>query len=112
VSELVNFQLGQRSLAGKFTVNLGVYVDGDSSGVNAGQAKEHDCPHGRRVRIGQLIPAKLPVLSKIPYIGFLFGHADKWWPCSGSPAQLKATLSAVVDKIVLHGLPWQKASGP
>ena len=112
VSELVNFQLGQRSLAGKFTVNLGVYVDGDSSGVNVAQAKEHHCPHGRRMRIGHLIPAKLPVLAKLPYIGFLFGPRDKWWPCSGDSAQLGAALSAVVDKIVLYGLPWQKASGP
>jgi hypothetical protein len=112
VSELVNFQLGQRSLAGKFTVNLGVYVDGDISGVNVAQAKEHHCPHGRRMRIGHLIPAKLPVLAKLPYIGFLFGPRDKWWPCSGDPAQLGAALSAVVDKIVLYGLPWQKASGP
>jgi hypothetical protein len=64
------------------------------------------------MRIGHLIPIKLPVLAKLPYIGFLFGPRDKWWPCSGDPAQLGATLSAVVDKFVLYGLPWQKASGP
>ena len=112
VSELVNFQLGQRSLSGKFTVNLGVYVDGDSSGINVGQAKEHHCPHDRRTRIGHLIPAKLPVLAKLPYIGLLFGHRDKWWSFSGDIAQLRAILSTVVAKIVLYGLPWHKANGP
>jgi hypothetical protein len=112
VSELVNFQLGQRSLSGKFTVNLGVYVDGDSSGINVGQAKEYHCLHDRRMRIGHLIPAKLPALAKLPYIGILFSHRDKWWSFSGDTAQLRATLSAVVDTIILCGLPWHKASGP
>ena len=112
VSELVNFQLGQRSLSGKFTVNLGVYVDGDSPGINVGQAKEYHCPHDRRIRLGHLIPAKLPVLAKLPYIGFLFDSRDKWWFFSGDISRLRATLSVVVDKIALYGLPWHKASGP
>ncbi|WP_354549945.1 DUF4304 domain-containing protein [Rhodanobacter soli] len=112
VSELVNFQLGQRSMSGKFTVNLGVYADGDSPGISADQAKEHDCAPARRTRLGPLIPTRFPALAKLPYIGFLFGPGDKWWSCSDDATQMGLVMPVVVNKIIQCGLPWHKVSGP
>jgi hypothetical protein len=36
IAHVVNFQLGQRSLQGRFAVNLGVYVEGDAGSRRSG----------------------------------------------------------------------------
>lgn len=38
---IIDFQVGQRSTAGKFTVNLGVFVEGDGADVSVSQANVH-----------------------------------------------------------------------
>ncbi|TXH65425.1 MAG: DUF4304 domain-containing protein [Lysobacteraceae bacterium] len=112
VSQIINFQLGQRSMAGKFTVNLGIYVDGDSSGINPSRAQEHDCLFERRRRIGALIPLRFPGLAALPFVGFLFGTRDRWWSFSENPSRTASSLSAAVEQITAHGLDWLNTTIP
>jgi hypothetical protein len=66
--QVVNFQLGQRYLAGLFTINLGVFIqeihDATSSVPISGLVSESSCEI--RARIGRLMPV---------------GH-DHWWRLS------------------------------
>jgi hypothetical protein len=110
--QIINFQLGQRSMAGKFTVNLGFFSDGDRPGVSAARANDYDCLTEHRARIGALIPVRFPRMAKLPYVGFLFGIPDKWWPFSSDSSLTYISVSTAVDKIVAHGLGWLKVSGP
>lgn len=110
--QIINFQLGQRSLAGKFTVNLGVFSDGDRPEISAARANDFDCLAERRTRIGALMPGRFPRLAKLPYVGFLFGVADKWWPFSADASRTRIAVSGALDRILAHGLGWLNAGGP
>ena len=110
--KIINFQLGQRSMEGKFTVNLGVFTEGDFPGISASRANEYDCQFERRTRIGALIPPRLPKLVALPYIGFLFGIPVKWWSFSEDSSHTGKTVSLAVDKITSYGLSWLNTSGP
>lgn len=109
---IVNFQLGQRSMAGKFTVNLGVFADGDGPGIEPNRANEYDCRADRRTRIGALIPQRFPRLVGLPFVGFLFGAFDRWWPFSEDETRTRAALSTAVEAVVSHGLDWLAAREP
>lgn len=111
-SQIVNFQLGQRSLEGTFTVNLGIFIEGDRLGVRPDHAKEYDCQFERRTRIGALIPPRFPRLASLPLVGMLFGIPDKWWPFSDDLSRTCASVSTAVDMIAGHGLGWLSASRP
>ncbi|PTS82663.1 hypothetical protein DBR00_16185 [Pseudomonas sp. HMWF032] len=108
---IINFQLGQRSMAGKFTINLGVFVEGDNPGISTSRANAYDCRFERRTRIGALIPLQFPKLASLPWIGFLFGGPDKWWVFSDDSSDTDAVLSDAVDKITAHGLSWLNTIG-
>lgn len=110
--QIINFQLGQRSMAGKFTVNLGVFADGDSLDVRVDRANEYDCRFECRTRIGMLIPLRFPKLAKLPFIGFLFGIQDKWWSFTEAPSRTGAAVTVAVDAISAYGLGWLNARGP
>jgi hypothetical protein len=99
-------------MAGKFTVNLGVFAEGDSLGISTARANEYDCRFERRTRIGTLIPNKLHRLASFPFIGFLFGSPDRWWTFSNEPALTNAAVAAAVDKVKTHGFAWFNTSGP
>lgn len=109
ICRIVNFQLGQRSMEGKFTVNLGVFVEGDGSGIETSRAHEYDCRRDRRARIGALIPQRFPRLVGLPFVGFLFGSLDRWWSFSEDDARTRAAMSAAVEATVSHGLDWLAA---
>jgi hypothetical protein len=110
--QIVHFQLGQRSLAGKFTVNLGVLKRGDSAEVGLEKAYPYHCPCGANTRLGHLLPATAPVLSKLPLLGFLFASRDRWWRFSDDEAFTSRQLVLVTDLIVAHGLPWLQERMP
>lgn len=111
-SQIINFQLGQRSMAGKFTVNLGLFTEGDRPGVSPAHAKEHDCRFECRTRIGALISPRHPRLASLPFIGMLFGIPDKWWTFAEDPSRNAASVFTAVDKIRAHGFGWLIATGP
>lgn len=107
---IVNFQRGQRSMEGRFTVNLGVYREGDSDGIAPAKAKEYHCAPHRRTRLGPCMPGWLPALARLPWLGILFGPRDRWWPLDSDDARMQATMATVVDAIARHGLPWLDAA--
>lgn len=106
---IIDFQLGQRSRAGKFTTNRGVFSEDDQPGLSAHRANVDDCNFGQRRRIGTLIPLRFPTLTSLPWIGFLFGSPDKWWRFSADPSHTNAALSAAVDELIIRGLSWLNA---
>lgn len=112
VAEIVNFQLGQRSLAGRFTVNLGVFVLGDAAGVGAGQANEYHCAPARRARLGLIEPPRFPRLAGLPYLGALFAPKDRWWPIAAEPARAPAAVAEALERILGHGLAWFRSVHP
>lgn len=109
VCRIVNFQLGQRSMEGKFTANLAVFVDGDAADIAPDRAHESDCRWDRRTRIGALMPQRFPRLIGLPFVGFLFGTRDTWWPFSDDEARAAAAVASAVEAIAAHGLDWLAA---
>jgi hypothetical protein len=106
--QIVNFQLGERFMEGKFTVNLAVYDPENAfAQVASDQALEHHCSTRLRQRLGVLIPRPLGVFARLPAIGFLFRPKDKWWR-AGLPGDLDKATEAVVS----YGLPWLDANTP
>jgi hypothetical protein len=106
VAQIINFQLGQRSMAGKFTVNLGVYHEGDFAGILLNNACEYHCKQDKRIRIGHIIPAKLKRLQGIPFIGWLFGIPDRWWRFSDDQQFTRNNISQVMNVLNRYGVPW------
>lgn len=106
VAQIINFQLGQRSIAGKFTVNFGVFHEGDFSGVGFANACEYDCLWAKRTRIGQIIPSKLSPLQAIPFIGWLFGTPDRWWKFSEDEQLTRKNIGQVLSYIKCYGIAW------
>lgn len=103
---VVDLQVGVRALAGRFTVNLGVF---DPvlwpSGTPA--PREHDCHPDLRQRLGLLLPP-----ARRGLLGRLLGRAgprDVWWPQSEDAAAMARTLEEVAALTVAHGLPWLEA---
>ncbi len=111
-AQLVEFQLGQRALAGRFTVNLGVFLAADAPGVAAVDAREYHCAPHRRSRLGMLAAPRHPRLAAMPLVGAVFGPKDRWWPVGGGPDRAARSLSAVRDLLVAHGLPWLQRMSP
>ena len=104
--EIVNFQLGQRSLEGKFSVNLGVLsrTEADAQDLALDRAYPHNCRY--RNRIGCILPPRSKKLANLPYLGMFFGSHDKWWPFSEDKGSTSRQLEAVCDLIVDHAIPW------
>lgn len=106
VMHIVNFQLGQRSIEGRFTVNLGVFVDGDEPGIAPQEAMEYHCVWQRRERLGRLLPRRLHVLERIPVLGMFFGPKDIWWRFSSELTYTTAQLSTALAALETYGFPW------
>ena len=105
-AEMIHFQIGQRSLAGRFTVNLGMLAPEDMDGIDPEKARPHDCPFENRVRIGFLLPASIPALSRLPLLGVLLAAKDRWWRFSEDETYTSRQLTKVMDLVLTYGLPW------
>lgn len=106
--QIINFQLGERFMEGKFTVNLAVYDPAEASAqVAPSEAFEYHCAARLRQRVGFLIPSPLRVFAPLPAIGVLFRPRDKWWR-AGLPGDVEKATEAVVS----YGLPWLEANTP
>ncbi|WP_200335183.1 DUF4304 domain-containing protein [Thiocystis violacea] len=116
ITQIVNVQLGQRSMSGKFTVNLGVYVPGEASanpaGLSGRKALEYHCAPNRRERLGRLVPAPLPALQWLPLLGLFFGPKDIWWPFSAEPLRTERSLQRVRSLLTQRGLRWLDGATP
>lgn len=107
ILQIVNFQIGLRSLQGRFTVNLAVcHLDSAGVGIEPMRLKESDCAMDARQRLGFLIPARFSTFSKLPGIGLIFRPRDKWWRVEDEVA-----FALVCDAIRDYGLPWLEGRG-
>jgi len=109
VVEIINFQLGQRSWEGKFTINLGVFSDDQAyeKGVDLKKAYPYSCQYQNR--IGCVLPPKSELLKDVPYIGMIFGSHDKWWRFSADKEFTLRQVNDVCEKIMNYGVPWLEA---
>jgi hypothetical protein len=116
ISQIVNFQLGQRSMEGRFTVNLGVYVPGEvpsnPADLQPDRACEYHCAWKRRERLGRLLPRPLPALQNVPLLGALFGPQDVWWTFSTDAARTQRSMERVLALLLNRGLAWLDAATP
>jgi len=106
VVEIINFQLGQRRLEGKFTVNLGVLSQdqAQAKGVELKKAYPYSCQY--QERIGCVLPPKSELLKDIPYLEMIFGSHDRWWRFSADKEFTLRQVSDVCEKIISYGVPW------
>jgi hypothetical protein len=84
---VINFQMGKRSLAGKFTINLGVYIPEIYRAVWDKEAPRF-VNHGNceiEKRIGELI----------------YPHEDLWWDLNKNPKRLSKKVVKIIDKYSL-----------
>lgn len=102
--EIINFQLGQRRLEGKFTVNLGVLLQDEAGEIDRDKAYPYHCQHQNR--IGCVLPAKSELLKDVPYLGMFFGSHDRWWRFSKDKAFTLRQLGDVSEKLMNYGVPW------
>ena len=106
--QLIDVQLGERFMAGEFTINLAVYDhEPDESRTDPMRAREYDCPPDRRQRLGLLIPARWRALARLPMIGLFFGPKDVWWSARGTVGLERAR-----EALLAYGLPWLERHTP
>ena len=103
-ADIVNFQLGVRSLEGRFTVNLGLFLAEDAPDVAVNQAKEYNCSPARRSRLGLIRPPRFPRLAALPLVGLPFQPRDTWW--RAEPGHVKDSLREALNLLLAEGLPW------
>ena|SRR5690606_13550629 len=78
--QIVNFQLGVRSMKERFTVNLAVYhPEHCASLVEPKKVTDAHCLPGHRERLGVLTQPKRKTLERIPVIGLILIRRDRWW---------------------------------
>jgi hypothetical protein len=83
--QIVDLQVGERSMQGKFTINLAVFDPRiDSPDVERAAVREFHCGAARRQRLGLLLPSRFAALSGVPLIGILCGPKDRWWSAYGA----------------------------
>jgi hypothetical protein len=102
--EIINFQLGQRRLEGKFTVNLGATSQDKIRDIELIKAYPHNCAY--QSRIGTVLPPKSELLKDIPYLGMIFGSHDKWWQFSEDKEFTLRQVDDVFGHIINYGIPW------
>lgn len=101
---IADVQVGERFMQRKFTINIAVFDPQQDTGhADAATAREYHCMWPRRQRLGLLVPSRLPVLERLPAVGFLFGRRDKWWPAYGVDG-----LQQAKEALISYGLPWFK----
>ena len=102
--EVINFQLGQRRLEGRFTVNLGATSAEQGMNVELMKAYPYHCRH--QSRIGMVLPPKSDLLKNLPWLGMIFGARDKWWRFSENKEFTMRQVDDVFKKILDYGIPW------
>ena len=114
---IVELQLGQRGLAGRFCVNLGVYHPRfhhlASHCDGPGRARVVDCLYDFQLRLGRLRPPLhrrllsrlLPGAARPAGQGVPSGP-DRWWPFGGSEARTRRSVQQMLDLLQAEGLGW------
>lgn len=107
-AQIINFQLGERFMAGKFTVNLAVYNPDDAAArVEPKLALEYHCSARLRQRLGFLVPGRLGAFARLPVLGLFARPRDQWWR-AGDPKTVEEAKEAVFS----YGLAWLDSNTP
>lgn len=115
--QIVQFQAGDRTLAGTFTVNLAVYhpqyCEPALLDLRPEQPYESHCLMDFRLRLSVLrfTPLIRFYRNRPPggrsFLGWwLTGLTDKWWRLTPDDAQLSRDLSSVRGLLLSRGLAW------
>lgn len=106
--QIINFQLGERVMSARFTVNVAVYDPARCAAqVDSKNALEYHCAAPLRQRLGFLMPAGLRALERLPFIGLLFRPRDSWWAADDVSAIVEAK-----EAVVTYGLAWLETHTP
>lgn len=112
-TQIIEFQVGVRSLAGRFTVNLAVF---NRTYARAGTLRDpdaafpFDCPHELTQRLGFFVPPRRSVLDWL--LQRRAGPRDHWWEQDEDEGRMVATLKEVLELLTGRGISWleQKTS--
>jgi hypothetical protein len=119
--QIVDVQVGNRFMQGKFTLNLAIYdpttdaadvepatgLPSAAAAHGTRMVREYDCDRKRRERLGMLLPVRFPALQKLPVFGSLFGAKDVWWSVSRSEDMDRAK-----DALFKYGVTWLEQHTP
>lgn len=107
VCQIVEFQVGIKSVTGKFTVNLGVYsnsfrpIDWNDCGE---LPNSWDCLPGKSVRLGRFYKPKQSLIKRIFRVP-VFSY-DHWWAQAETEKVMDETFNEVSDLILGDGSAW------
>ena len=109
---IVHFQVGIKSLTGKFTANLAVYHSAfcpRPGAVTPDTASFGDGFLALWARVAMLAPPDPSLLQKI--LKRTPEAEDRWWPHSEKPAAMAAAVQDVVALVVAHAPAWFEVHG-
>lgn len=109
--DIISYQLGVRSLAGQFTVNIAQYRPGDAADEEVPPDRVTYSHCKRFKRLGELVPPSFPLLTRIPKIGFMFGARDRWWSHGADPSRTESNVLETLNLIREFGMPWLATQG-
>ncbi len=114
-TQIINVQVGVRSLQGQFTINLGVYhpefrADAYFAPVSS-HPMEHQCVVRRRLsslrETGLTRLFRSWIRSEDSFLKFwLLTPGDKWWPFSADEQQIASSIASVETLLLAKGLDW------
>jgi hypothetical protein len=107
VCQIIEFQVGIKSLTGKFTVNLAVYSNSfrPSDWQDPGELPgSWNCLPGKSIRLGRFYNRKRSLIERILRVPF--SSHDHWWAQADKETTMDATFKDVTDLILGDGLAW------
>jgi len=117
LTQIIDIQVGQRSMEGSFTVNLGVfhprYFDKTIDKAPPANPREFHCLAEYRQRLGQLRDTLLTKTMKRWvkntehwFSWWLVTPPDRWWKFSGLEGEVRRSLENVIEVLKNQGIPW------
>jgi hypothetical protein len=115
---IVNVQVGTRSMAGRFTVNLGVYSPelflGPGTAPRLNEAEPWHCLPGFHERLGRLMVSAwtdrwtriLGPSGDAWWKDILYGARDRWWGFSEDEGHTFDQVRRAIDHVRGVGLRW------
>ncbi len=109
---IVQFQVGIKSMTGKFTTNLVVYHSAfcpNPGAVSPETASFGDGFLALWTRVAKLEPPRRSLIQKL--LQRTAHSDDRWWPQSDKPDVMAASLREVVGLVLTHAPAWFEANG-
>ncbi len=106
-TQIVEFQVGQKRLSGKFTVNLAVYnadVSSQSLSPSTTEPHSYDCQFDLVQRLGFFRPPQLTLFDRLLRRTRI--ATDYWWMQHENAQLMRRELNDVEEVLLAHGLTW------